>query len=118
MNINLVWYVDDILILGSSQEEVMAQAVYIINLLTTLGVHINLDKSMKTPSQVVKYLGQVINLKDKYIQHQQHKLDKAINLTKNLYKGNTTIPKQLAALADYLWICRKAWPTFMAWQSA
>jgi len=47
------WWVDDIMILGSSLEQTTARATQVIQLLTTLGIQINIEKSMAQPGFVL-----------------------------------------------------------------
>jgi hypothetical protein len=57
----LIKYLDDILIMSSSKEDAKADAKNLIGLLQHLGFLINFDKSIVEPSQIMEYLGLLIN---------------------------------------------------------
>ena len=61
MGIVHVWYVDDVLIVGRTPQEVEHQAAAAIRLLTHLGIQVNQEKSMKSPAQKFPYLWQVLD---------------------------------------------------------
>lgn len=97
-----VWYVDDILILGSSREEAEGRALRLIAMLTELGVAVNPDKSMKGASQQLNYLGMELDLVGGWIRTPKEKTEVAIKMTKHLLSAKTMIPKILARLAGTL----------------
>lgn len=57
-----VWYVDAILLLGRCEAEVAHQTAVVVDPMTEMGAQVNFDKSTKTPSQPVVYLGQRLDL--------------------------------------------------------
>ena len=57
LGIRLVFYLDDILIIGSSPEEVLQHGQKVIQVLSSLGFLIHQEKSVFTPSQVIQFLG-------------------------------------------------------------
>ena len=49
--LTLVWYVDDVLLLGKSAQEVETAATLLLRKLTSLGIHLNPSKCKLTSSQ-------------------------------------------------------------------
>ena len=96
------WRVDDVLILGRSQEETNLRATKLVNLLTSLGIQVNPDKSMHNASQIVTYLGHQIDLKHNKIRPIPQKTAQAYKLATKLANGQTLTPKKLASLAGTL----------------
>ena len=64
LNIRLIIYLDDILIMGSSEEEILMARDTVIYLLQALGFVINWAKSVLEPAQEMEFLGIVINSKE------------------------------------------------------
>ena len=96
------WWVDDILLLGTSKEEVEQQAAQVVRLLTWLGLRVNQDKSMQHASQEVVYVGHRIDLGNAKVEPLEEKLEKAKKATRRLLKGTKVQPRGLAALAGTL----------------
>jgi len=57
-----VWCVDAILLLGRSEAEVAHQTAVVVDPMTEMDAQVNFDKSTKTPSQQVVYLGPRLDL--------------------------------------------------------
>ena len=96
------WFVDDVLILGRSAQEAAQNATYLVKLLTSLGIQINKDKSMKDPAQQFTYLGHNWDLQNNKIHPIQEKITKAIKAVKHQIKGNVCTAKHMASLAGML----------------
>jgi hypothetical protein len=96
------WFVDDVLILGSSQLETTQRAQQVIQLLTQLGVQINREKSMTEPAQVVEYLGHTWDLSNNKICPLPHKIQSALKAANHQRKGTVCTPKHIASLAGIL----------------
>lgn len=96
------WFVDDVLIMGTTKDETEQRAAQLINLLTQLGVKINKKKSMTQASQEVRYLGHLLNFRDNLIKPILEKLKNSQKMALHQKKGNTCQPKNLAALAGNL----------------
>ena len=100
--ITLVWYIDDVLLLGKSAQEIETAASLLLLKLTSLRIHINPSKCKLTPSQSVEYLGHTLDLKNRRFVPLKSKLTTAIRVTKKALRGKTTTPKYLAAVAGKL----------------
>ena len=61
MGVRMIIYIDDILLMGNSPEQVESHLETLIFLLTNLGFIINTPKSIMTPTQEIEYLGLVVN---------------------------------------------------------
>ena len=95
-------WVDDILLLGRTKLEVETRAAMLINMLTQLGLKVNIKKSMHNAAQTFTYVGQQIDLQNAVIRHIPEKNQRALGMTKHQLKGNTMQPKNIAALAGTL----------------
>ena len=76
VGVRLVVYLDDILILHQSREELECLAPLICSLFEALGLVINTKKSILIPQQVIESLGFLINSVTLQIQMPQEKLRK------------------------------------------
>ena len=101
LGIPFIWYVDDILVLGTTKEEVTDHLVCLLNLLTRLGLRVNAAKSCLTPSQQVPYLGHLLDLAEGRISPLAPKVQSALGLWRRTH-GPTLRPVDLAALAGSL----------------
>jgi hypothetical protein len=102
------WWVDDILILGSTKQEVEQKAAKLVQLLTTLGIKVNQEKSMTEAARSFMYLGHHWDLSKNYLNTPTAKNQGALQLTRHQLKSNRTTPKHLAALAGTLLDCVKS----------
>ena len=59
--IRLILYLDDMVIIGFSAQEIMWFNQIVMNLLTSLGFTIHKEKSITTPTQIITFLGFTIN---------------------------------------------------------
>ena len=59
--IRIIIYLDEMLILNTSRDGILADLKIIIVLLKSLGFIINFKKSIVVPQQVIEYLGMLIN---------------------------------------------------------
>ena len=100
--LTLVWYVNDVLILGKSAHEVERASTLLLRKLTSLGIYLNPSKCKLTTSQSVEYLGHTLDLKNRQFVPLKSKLTAAIRVTKKALRGKTTTLKYLAAVAGVL----------------
>ena len=97
-----LWWVDDVLLLGRTQEETELRAGALIRLLTGLGIKCNKKKSMKKASQEVTYVGHVFHLKEGLIRPVEEKRTLTLKMVKKQLKSHTVVAQWLAALAGNL----------------
>ena len=95
----LTWYVDDILLLAKSPEICLAQTKFVIQLFTSLGLRINVQKSSLVPQQTVNYLGQVLNLANRSVSPLPCKVCHLRKMLHHAAPGKTTRPCVLASIA-------------------
>ena len=76
------WVVEDILILGQTKAQTMDRASKAVQILTQLGIQINLKKSLSQTEQQVTYLGHIWDLNDKKIKPQLPKVQEALKNVK------------------------------------
>jgi hypothetical protein len=107
-NIAHSWWVDDILILGSTKQEVEWKATRLITLLTKLGIKVNQKKSMAEAARKFMYLGHHWDLEHNSLSTPEDKNHGALNMTKHQLKSHSTTPRHLAALAGTLLDCVKS----------
>ena len=92
LNIRLVIYLDDILIFGSSKEEIEMTRDTTLYLLENLGFIVNLKKSELNPSQIMEYLGVVIDSLKMTMSLTEKKINSLSKLcTETLNKGSCSI---------------------------
>ena len=60
-NCIIVCYIDDLLIMGYTKQEVVKSVAFVANLLQSLGFHINMEKSELVPTQTIEFLGFILN---------------------------------------------------------
>ena len=61
MGVRMIVYIDDILLLGDSPNQVETHLQALVFLLTNLGFIINYSKSITTPTQKIEYLGLLVD---------------------------------------------------------
>ena len=102
------WWVDDILVLGTTKEDVETMAATLVNKLTDMGIQMNQEKTMKSPAQVLTYLGHKINLRLNVVEALPEKAQVTRTMIQRQIKGSRTTPKHLAALAGHLLDAQKS----------
>ena len=102
MGIKLAWFVDDILILGTSKEDVLNKTSQTIHLLTRLGLKVNIAKCSLEPAQEVDYLGQRINLATNTLSPLPNKTQACQRAVRKCLKGHKTPPRFVAKVAGML----------------
>lgn len=96
---HLVWYVDDILLLGRSEAQLLQDLTDLIEMLTYLGVQVNTSKSHLKPTHKLEFLGHILDLRAKLFLPVKDKIRQAQSSVKRCLKGNTIVPRFLASAA-------------------
>jgi hypothetical protein len=96
------WWVDDILLLGPTREEVERRASSLVSLLTNLGVRVNPKKSMMEASQNLSYVGHLLSLENNCVSPLPEKTAATEKMVQKISKSTKFIPRHLAALAGNL----------------
>ena len=102
LNILIIIYIDDMLVIGRSfQETVMARDT-IVFLLQHLGFLLNLEKSVLTPCQEIEFLGLKINSVTMTLSLPQEKVEKVLACCREMYCKTFTSILELTKLLGLL----------------
>ena len=74
------WWIDNVLILGEAATQVDHRAITVVNMLTSLGIQVNLAKSMQHAAQQFPYVGHQFNLQTNVVEPLPHKQTISHNL--------------------------------------
>ena len=91
-------YLDDLLSSAILQEECIRNLVKIINLLISLGFYINVPKSVFTPSQIMEFLGFIIDSCSMTIRLTPKKVSKMIDLCNQILSSRKLTIRMVASL--------------------
>ena len=100
--IRLVIYLDDILIMGRTMEEIITHRDSVIFLLENLGFVINWEKSILTPVREIDFLGITINSQSMTMTVSQEKVDKLISLCQKVLSSKEVSLQDLSSLIGKL----------------
>ena len=96
--VRLIMYLDDVLVMAQSREELQSQLLQITSLLELLGFVVNREKSQLLPTQVIQYLGFLVDSREMKIKLTE---EKAVQITtacrKARQKGSLSV-RELARL--------------------
>ena len=98
----LCWVVDDVLVLGRSPQHCLQQALYIVQLLTALGVLPNLKKCALEPVRQIEFYGMNLNLQSRLVTAPPAKIQQWTRIVKKALKGRTAVPRFVAKVAGGL----------------
>ena len=96
------WYVDDVMVLGETKMMCEQMAAKLVHLLTSLGIKVNIEKTMKEASQKVTYLGHIFNLKEALLEPVPEKQAMLLKKIRHAMKSQVATPQHLCALAGSL----------------
>ena len=99
LGVKLVWYVDDILILGTCPADVRSSLATAVRLFNDVGVQVNWTKSTPTPTQRLEYLGQILDLGRGLLHPPEAKLRATRGLARKTRRSKTATPARLASIA-------------------
>jgi hypothetical protein len=100
--IRLVLYLDDMLIIGSSVQETTKFTQIAMDLLTSLGFTIHKVKSITTPTQIITFLGFIINSNSRQISLPSEKVKKTLILCRQMLMAKSVSLNMLAQLLGVL----------------
>lgn len=106
----VVIYVDDIIILATSEEEATTHLMIARQCMAQLGIQVNEKKSMAKPSHILTYLGYILDLKKKTITISNKKRYSIRHLAARELQSQFTTKKRLAKLLGVLQGSRDALP--------
>jgi hypothetical protein len=99
MKYHLIWYVDDVLLLARSKEEMERAIIYVIGLLTSCGIVVNSAKCSLIPSSAVEFLGIQLNMELPGFEVPANKRVKILMSIQKLLGRARIPPKVLAHIA-------------------
>ena len=96
----LAAYIDDILSADPSFKRCVKNLKSIISLLTSLGFYINVDKSIFVPSQIMEFLGFIINTVEMTIELTQSKRQIIASLCQEILSSQDLTIRKVAKLLE------------------
>lgn len=87
LNIRLIIYLDDILLMGKTLREILKSRDTLIFVLQRLGFVINQKKTVLRPNQHLGFLGMLIDTRDMSVFLTQEKLEKTVQKCCQLYQN-------------------------------
>ena len=106
--VRMILYLDDFLILGSTYQEAQSHTALAVSLLESLGFAINREKSRLIPTQIITFLGFVIDSTVETLSLPQEKVVKVKSLCMKASVTPTMSARQVASLLGTLESCRPA----------
>ena len=100
--IRVVFYLDDILIFGTTYDECLRNVQEVYELLFNLGFTINNAKSQMQPVRVLIFLGFIINSKDMLISLPTEKVHKIISQCQWLLNKSSPTVREVAQVSGLL----------------
>lgn len=97
-----VSYLDDCLLIGSNSKSCEENIQSTINLMTKMGLEVNMKKSQIIPSKEVRFLGFILNTKTMTISLPKEKQDKIIKLCRDLKSRDNISIQELSILIGNL----------------
>ena len=102
LNVKIIIYLDDMLLMGASQPELMLGRDTLIFVLQHLGLVINLKKSVLTPTKKLEFLGVLIDSNKMDISLPEEKIVKIQNQCQTLLSQKTVSVRELTQLIGRL----------------
>ncbi|KAM9994160.1 hypothetical protein ACTFIZ_002975 [Dictyostelium cf. discoideum] len=102
INVSVIAYLDDLLIVGSTKEECLSNLKKTMELLVKLGFKLNLEKSVLEPTQSITFLGLQIDSLSMKLFVPKEKKKSVIKEIRNFLKLDCCSPRKLAGLKGKL----------------
>ncbi|KAM9985602.1 hypothetical protein ACTFIZ_000237 [Dictyostelium cf. discoideum] len=102
INVSVIAYLDDLLIVGSTKEECLSNLKKTMELLVKLGFKLNLEKSVLEPTQSITFLGLQIDSLSMKLLVPKEKKKSVIKEIRNFLKIDCCSPRKLAGLKGKL----------------
>ncbi|KAM9948583.1 hypothetical protein ACTFIT_009781 [Dictyostelium discoideum] len=102
INVSVIAYLDDLLIVGSTKEECLSNLKKTMDLLVKLGFKLNLEKSVLEPTQSITFLGLQIDSVSMKLLVPKEKKKSVIKEIRNFLKLDFCSPRKLAGLKGKL----------------
>ena len=108
LGVCMILYLDDFLILGSTYQEAQSHIAMAVSLLESLGFTVNLEKSCLILTQIITFLGFVMDSTVEPLSLSQEKVVKVKSLCLKAKVTRTMPARQIASVLDTLESCRPA----------
>ncbi|KAM9957091.1 hypothetical protein ACTFIR_003828 [Dictyostelium discoideum] len=102
INVSVIAYLDDLLIVGSTKEECLSNLKKTMDLLVKLGFKLNLEKSVLEPTQSITFLGLQIDSVSMKLLVPKEKKKSIIKEIRNFLKLDCCSPRKLDSLKGKL----------------
>ncbi|KAM9955160.1 hypothetical protein ACTFIW_008824 [Dictyostelium discoideum] len=102
INVSVIAYLDDLLIVCSTKEECLSNLKKTIDLLVKLGIKLNLEKSVLEPTQSIRFLGLQIDSVSMKLLVPKEKKKNVIKEIRNFLKLDCCSPRKFAGLKGKL----------------
>ncbi|KAM9975629.1 hypothetical protein ACTFIW_005502 [Dictyostelium discoideum] len=102
INVSVIAYLDDLLIVGSTKEECLSNLKKTMDLLVKLGFKLNLEKSVLEPTRSITFLGLQIDSVSMKLLVPKEKKKSVIKEIRNFLKLDCCSPRKLAGLKGKL----------------
>ncbi|KAM9988976.1 hypothetical protein ACTFIY_005005 [Dictyostelium cf. discoideum] len=102
INVSVIAYLDDLLIVGLTKEECLSNLEKTMDLLVKLGFKLNLEKSVLEPTQSITFLGLQIDSVSMKLLVPKEKKKSVIKEIRNFLKLDCCSPRKLAGLKGKL----------------
>ncbi|KAM9955007.1 hypothetical protein ACTFIW_000837 [Dictyostelium discoideum] len=102
INVSVIAYLDDLLIVGSTKEECLSNLKKTMDLLVKLGFKLNLEKSVLEPTQSITFLGLQIDSVSMKLLVPKEKKKSVIKEIRNFLRLDSCSPRKLAGLKGKL----------------
>ena len=100
--VRLIIYLDDILLLNSCREGARKDFLLAREILENCGFLVNVEKSIGNPTQIIEYLGLIVNSLLLSLSLRQEKLFEILKLCGDLMKRETTSLREIARILGNL----------------
>ncbi|KAM9954710.1 hypothetical protein ACTFIW_003310 [Dictyostelium discoideum] len=118
INVSVIAYLDDLLIVGSTKEECLSNLKKTMDFLVKLGFKLNLEKSVLEPTQSITFLGLQIDSVSMKLLVPKEKKKSVIKEIRNFLKLDCCSPRKLAGLKGKLIALKDAVIPFQNWDQS
>ena len=102
LKIRLIIYIDDMLLLGATMEEILTARDTALHLLRSLGLVINMEKSILEPSRLMEFLGVMVNSRKMTLSIPREKMEKLIASCRRTLTSKSLPLRKLAQMIGKL----------------
>ena len=107
LSMRTVIYLDDLIIMSQSKNDILKQSAFAVQILSWLGFVISKDKSITCPCQEIEYLGIIINSKNLTMYLPERKIDNLKLSCHNILDKTVLGSRELAKIIGKL---LASWP--------